>query len=135
MSPRAELPIAATSLIVGSIGAPVLYIALALLLPKGFADLRDATLATASYYFGIAWAVSAVITLVVGGVLWRFLHRRGWDNSGVYAAIAIAIAIVIGIATGSGISQWEPFAMAVANALLVRAVERLLRRKVAPHEQ
>jgi hypothetical protein len=119
--------LAAASLTLGSIAAPLLYIASALLFPQGFADLRQASGQTLLYYFAIIWLASILLTGLIGGLTWRLLHRRNWDGFAAYALIGAAAALIIIIATGTELSNWLAMAMAACNGLIVRAVERSLR--------
>jgi hypothetical protein len=124
---RKEITLAAISLLAGSIATPIVYVLVALLAPKGFANLSQASAATIAYYFFLIWIASAFATTVAGGASWRFLHRRGWDSFAAYACIAAGIAALIGLVLGHGSQNWEAVAMAASNGLAVRGVERALR--------
>lgn len=122
---RNRIFLAVLSLIIGSLAAPVVYVALGLLAPMGFADLRGASAITLALYFGAAWAVSAIATLAVGAAGWQILHRRGWDGVVTYALAGASVAVLIGLLLGH--QNWEAILMAIANAVVVRMVELRLR--------
>ena len=126
VSTRKEALIAIVSLLVGSLATPILYLAFALLAPRGFMDLRNSSALTLSYYFGAVWAVSALVTLGIGGIAWWVVHRQSWDGVLSYSLIAASAAVLIGMFAGT--QNWMAVAMGIANAITVRALELRMRR-------
>lgn len=124
---RHEASVAALSLIGGSSIAPVLYVIAAYLIPRGFADLRHASLQTVLYYFAVAWIVSLLLTALIGAPTWRPLHRRGWDGFLSYALIGAITAIIASVAFAQTVQDWDAVVMAAGNGLAIRAIERALR--------
>jgi len=118
-----RLRIAVAALTIGSTGAPILYVLMGFLAPKGFHDFRGSTPVTIAYYIGVAWLASATLTLIVGGATWKWLHRSGKDGILSYSIIAFVSALLIGMVANEGLPSMYLALFAVINALLVRALE------------
>jgi len=122
----------AAILTIGSVAAPVIYVVLGYAYPQGFHDMRSATFQTVAMTLGAAWLVSWVLTLALGGLVWKMLHAKSLDGFGSYAAIAVlgalAIYFVADSGRGSAIAGVFVAALATANAALVRTAELLLSR-------
>ena len=112
------------NLLLGSLAAPVIYVALGLAYPAGFNNLRGASVLVVLTVFAVAWVWSLVPTIAIGGLTWRTLHARRVDGFISYSAVAIAASGLVAAISSVGIRSFLITAgFAVANAILVRIVE------------
>lgn len=116
---------ASISLLLGSLATPIIYVMVGYVDPKGFHDLRGADISTISLAFGTAWLFSALITVVVGGILWKPLHGYGYDSAISYLIIAVLVYISFSAISGADI-WFYGVCMSAANAFAVRMVERIV---------
>jgi hypothetical protein len=115
------------SLIIGSLAAPLIYVAIGFLAPSGFHDLRAGDLLVVAAAFGFAWLFSLLVTSAIGGLLWIPLHAYGYDRAIVYVVIALlAYGLLMVVSRADGWS-WLGASMSAANALVVRIAERVHR--------
>ena len=120
---QATFFIAIISLLLGSLATPIIYVMIGYVDPKGFHDLRGADISTISLAFGTAWLFSALITVVVGGILWKPLHVYSYDGAITYLIIAVLVYISFSAINGADV-WFYGVCMSAANAFVVRMVER-----------
>ena len=112
------------NLLLGSLAAPLIYVALGFAYPLGFNSLRSTSVLVVLAGFTVAWVWSLVPTIAIGGLTWRVLHARRVDGFVSYSAVAIAASGLVSAISGVGMRSFLIAAgFAAANAILVRIVE------------
>ena len=117
---------ATLALLVGSVVAALVHVSIGFVAPAGFLDLGRATPSNVLLAFGTAWFFSALITVPVGGLVWRPLHRYAYDGFVSYGLIAVVSYLVLHIAVGLADFSFIGIGAAVGNAVGVRCIERVL---------
>ena len=118
---------ASVILLLGSLAAPVIYVAIGFFSPAGFHDLRGSPISTTALVLLVSWLFSFLPTYIVGAIAWWPLHARRVDGFASYAAVAlVAYAVVYGV---SSAGEFGPgplllgIGLALSNAILVRLLE------------
>lgn len=114
------------SLLLGSLAAPSIYVLVGVIAPEGFHNLRSAEAATLLVAFGSAWVFSALLTFVVGGVLWAPLHVFAYDSLASYLSIAVVTEVSLSLVAGTA-PEILGISLAAANSFAVRLAELTLR--------
>src|SRR5689334_196266 len=80
---------AGLSLVIGSLGAPILYLIVGYLSPGGFHDMHPTSFERIALTFGTAWFFSLILTLPIGGLAWPILHAIRIDGFTSYCGLAV----------------------------------------------
>ena len=76
--------------------------------------------------FGTAWFFSALITVPLGGLAWRPLHRLAYDGFISYSVVAVVGYLILHVAVGLREFSFVVMGSALGNAAGIRCIERIL---------
>lgn len=117
--------------LIGSIGAPLVYIVSGIVYPRGFHFFPKYDFLAIMVPFIIAWVISFICTSIIAGIFWKFIHKYKLDNVYMYIFIAIISSSALSLFTSHDIPLLG-IGMSTANAVIIRLFE--IRSRYSQHK-